>query len=476
MADMDPRFLLKRPLESWPKDVKNQLIDAVEYTKVWPRGSTGNAVVEGSSVVYFDIPQNLCMLSSPDTQFDITFSIEKQKAGKENWIPLEATDMDHFVLTENFVAHAFSSIEWQVNHMPTKVSGFIQHGQALYESFVASHLHEDAKLMIVSSEKDPAFQTFLRDTEWKVKSGTTTNKWTAYATPLFNDNDRTFTVSYRPMSFPFQLAPPTSQETYVIPSIGAQYTVALTIDLPLNNVYTIHPANYADAKFKLNISNIELNLAYCRLSALGEKAFTGSPKAPLAEYPGAFVKQIPMFLAEREKQAIFNFPEIPLPTYILLQAFTPDVLTSGKKPDTVFRTRALAHNVSEATLKFNDQNFYVSPIYPGKVGDDDMKRVARRHFYEKPFFQMRCHQDIAKGDIVNYGHPHLLFDLTNGGNQRIQTINSIPDPTKGKLSIHLKGNATSGLKELYLLSFIYNDCGVLINRQDKTFVSSYYAL
>lgn len=472
MAGFDARLMLRTPLESWP-DAKKQLIDATEYTKLWPRGSTGNAIVAGSSVLYFDIPQNMVVLSSARNRFDITCVLEKKTAADEDWKKCDATDTKHVVLAENFIAHAFTSIDWQVNHMPTKTSGYVPHGQALHETFVLGHTREDAKLMCVTSDLDPAFQTYNKNSDWKVKVDNEENKWTAYAAKIFEK--KYFNVNYRPNCFPFQFSAPTKGETFIVPGMGQQLTIAMTLDLPYNNVLSIHPEGYTTTQYRFSLTNIELNIGYVRFSALGERALLSNSKV-LAEYPGNFVRQLPMFLTAGEKHAIFNFPEVPLPTHILLQSFSPDILTSGKPPGAAYRTRALAHNVIEVTMKFNDQVFYVSPINPGKVDDQDMKTLARRQLYEQPFFQMPCDHAIGRSEISDYSHPHLLFDLSNGGRERIQTLNAAPDEKKGKLSLHLKGDATLGLKELYMVSLIYNDCGVIIDRAQKNFVSSYFAL
>ncbi len=98
----DPRIMLMEPLKDWPEG-KNQLIDVEEYTKLWPRGSTGNKLIEGSSVVYFDYPPNLVILSSPRNRLDITVVIEKQTGGTGGWTQLADSDAEFFVLADNFI-------------------------------------------------------------------------------------------------------------------------------------------------------------------------------------------------------------------------------------------------------------------------------------------------------------------------------------------------------------------------------------
>jgi hypothetical protein len=495
----DPRIMLTQPLENWP-EAKNQVIDMEEYTKLWPRGSTGNNLVEGSSVIYFDYPANMVILSSPHNRFDITVKIEK-KTGSGGWVRLQETDAKHLVLAENFISHAFSKIEFQVNHMPTTTDGFIKNGQGLYETFLLSHTKDDAKLFCITSDKDPAYHTYLKKTDWAPQSGTATNKWTEYFSSI--SGERTFNVNYRPYCFPFQLAPPTEDKTYIVPSMGQQLTTALYLDTTYQNVFTVHnePAPAAAAsgataeqkaaaqtaidawkaalvEFRFSITNIELNVVYARMSALGERALLDKPRAALAQYPGMYVKQYPMFNSKGDKQAIFNVPDIALPSHVLVQSYDPDVLAAGKAPSSSFRTRALDLRLSEVLFKLDDQVFYISPINPTKIGakDLDMTTLRRRSFFQKPFFRMPCHPDIAKGEIKDYSHPHLLYSLSNGANGPAQTINAGPDPRKGKFSIHFKSNDELGLQPFYLLTFVYDECGVIIDRQNKSFVSSYFAL
>jgi hypothetical protein len=499
----DPRIMLTQPLEDWPEG-KSQVIDVEEYTKLFPRGSTGKKIVEGSSVVYFDFPTNMVILSSPRNRFDITCVLEKRIGGpSESWSKLTAADAEYCVLVENFIAHAFSKIEFQINHMPATTDGYVKNGQGLYESFVLSHLREDAKLQCVSSEQDPAFQTYLKASEWKSAPSGTTNKWSEYLGKI--KDKRFLKVNYRPFCFPFQLAAPTEQKTFVVPAMGQQLTMALYLDTTYQNVFTIHgtppaPPPGADASppsgvggadvtpapaavtttYRFHITSMELNVAYARMSALGERALMEKPRASLAQYPGMYVKQYPIFNTTGDQQAIINLPDVALPSHVLIQAFSPDVMTTGKPATAEVRTRAIAHQLGEVVMKFDDQVFYVSPINPGKVGDgdEDMKLLMRRNFFEKPFFQMPCHPDIGKGNISkdDYSHPHVIFDMSNGARQRMQTLNAGPDPRKGKFTLVMKAEGDSGLCKFYMITLIYAECGVIIDRQSRNYVSSYFAL
>jgi hypothetical protein len=484
----DPRIMLMEPLEDWPEG-KNQLIDVEEYTKLWPRGSTGNKLIEGSSVVYFDYPPNMVILSSPRNRLDITVVIEKQTGGTGGWTKLADSDAEFFVLADNFISHAFSKIEFQINHLPAKTDGFIPNGQGLYETFIMTHLREDAKLLSVSGEEDPAFQTYLRNTDWAPKSAAnTTNKWTDYFTRIADK--KYFTVNYRPMCFPFVTAPATEQRTYIVPALGQQLTLALFLDTTYQNVFTVHPdpptgtpAEGAAARnnYRFTISNMELNVSYARMSQLGERALLEKPRASLAQYPGMYIKQYPMFNTTGDQQAIFSVPDVALPSYLLIQAFPAEVLAAGKAQTATFRTRSIPPQLDELVFKMDDQTFYVSPINPGKLGkkDKDMRLLMRRMFYEKPFFRMPCHPDIGKGEIgTGYNYPHLLFDFSNGANGRMQTLSAGVDPKKGKFTIHMKGDPepNKGLREFYLITFIYGECGVIIDRANKNYISSYFAL
>jgi hypothetical protein len=471
----DPRFLLVTPFEQWPPEVKNQLVDAVEYTKLTPRGSTGNQVVEGVSEVNFDFPRNAMMLSCPETRFDVMLEYEKQAKGKDNWGPLADADAAHFVLAENFVAHAFTSINFHVNHMPAKTDGFMPYGLPLVENFIGAHLREDAKLLCVTSDRDPFYQTSLKTTDWCLK-GTTSNKWSEYSAGMFNDNKRSIVVNYRPMVFPFQMSPATKQESYVVPTMpDQQLTINCALDLGCSNCFTVHPATYDAFRYRVKVNQIELNVAYLRLSAAGERLFTGAPKPPLAQFPGTFIRQYPVFITKGDHQTILNYPGIIKPTQILVQSFSPALMTSGKLPGADYVTRALDHNIAGYTLKWDEMPFYVSTINPGVLSDADMTLNARRALYTKPFFKMPVHYDIGKGPIETaYSQPHLLMDLTNGAGQPIQTTNSAPDAKKGKLSIHLTGKSSGGLNSFYVVSMIYDGCGVIMDRQKRTFTSAYY--
>jgi hypothetical protein len=257
--------------------------------------------------------------------------------------------------------------------------------------------------------------------------------------------------------------------------MGQQLTVALHLDTNYRNVFTVYPAGYNTTKYRFNITNIELFVAFARMSQLGERALMERPKAPLAQYPGMYVKQYKMFTSTGDIRKVFSVPDTVLPSHILVQAFNANLLNSNNTTTETNMTRAISHQLKEVLIKFNDEAFHVSQTHPGKL-NKEMRLSMRRKLFEKPFFQMPCHPDIGKGDIENYSHPHALFDLSNGAGQRMKTLNPDPDKRKGVISIYMEGDHELGLREFYLITFIYNSCGVIIDRANKTFFNSYFAL
>ena len=470
MANMDSRFLLNTPFSAWPAEVKAQLVDAVEHTPLWPRGSTGEAVPSGSSVVYFDFPPHLLFFSGPETYFDITFTFSKPPLGNSlERRPLDESDKKVLVLVENFVAHAFTRFQFLVNNIPVRTDGFADRGLAMIEDFIGCHLREDAKVMMSTSDMEPFYNTYLHNTEWKLAS----TRWENYAAKLWNGESRGVTVSYRPMCFPFMTAF-SPKDTYVIPSMNQQLSVACYIDPGLNNIYTLHPDTTAG--YTVALSSMSLNLSYARLSPAGERAITGSPSKGLAEYPGTFIYQQPVFVTKGDRQVIVNFPNAHMPTGILVQAYSADMLATGKKVTSSPRHRPIDPNLQEYSVKFNDTDVYTNNVNPGKLTNSDMKLLARRRLYLNPFFDLPVHQDVGKNEIpaTTYNMPHVYIDCTNGAGQPIQTVNPSPDPKKGKLAVTLTGKSNGGLAEFYMVNLIYKGCGVLIDRARRSFINSYF--
>lgn len=475
MAPIDFRFLLNTPLGDWPADVKAQLVDAVEYVPIWPRGSNGESVPVGSSNVIFDYPKHLLFLSGPETRFDVTFTITKDPpTGVTDRKALEDADGELLVLVENFVAHAFTRFQFLVNNQPVRTDGFIDHGLPLWEDFVGCHLREDAKVMMCTSGLDPFYNTFLLNDQW-TKGG---EKWKAYVKQIWNEKaDRGLVVSYRPLIFPLTTGY-SHKDTYVVPSMGQQLSVACSFEPDLHNIYTMHGTSAASKGYQISLSSMSLNLAYVRLSPAGEKAISGSPSKGLAQYPGKFIFQHPAHLTSGDRLAIINFPSIVMPHWILIMAYSTDMLDAAKKATDKQRVRPIDHHITEYSLKFNDMDMYVNTLNPGKLANEDMVTNTRRNFYTNPPFGLPVHHDIGLGTVAEakYSMPHIFIDCTNRAGQPLQTVNPTPDPRKGKLSILLTGKPNGGLRSFYVVTLGFNDCGVIVDKAHKTFTNAFHAV
>ena len=81
------------------------------------------------------------------------------------------------------------------------------------------------------------------------------------------------------------------------------------------------------------------------------------------------------------------------------------------------------------------------------------------------------------GEIgTGYAHSHLLFSLLANPltGEKMQTIGTVTDPQRGKLTIHVKCSDALGFHPMYLVTFYYRGAGVYLNRGDKTFTSSVF--
>jgi hypothetical protein len=472
----DPRFMLLSP-EAFGPDPKKQLIACVEPLRLLPRGSTGIEIPKGASTVYFDVPETATILTSVHNRIEISGEIEKcsnTAANPQTWEPADADDAKKILLSPNFIAHAFSQFKVQCGHRDTKTHGFIEHGQALYEDFVLSHTKEDVKAANFTwDSKDPANFTPLKKAGWTyLPAAGTANDYSKAFNLIYAAN--AFKVSYRPLTFPFWLGGKTTPEygppSFVIPPLQTQITLAFELDSPYSNVFATSAV--APVGYRLKLTEMELHLQKARLTALGERALKERQRNNLLLYPGTTVCQYPAYMSGTG--GVINLEGVECPSHVLIQSFDSGVLSSGT-PTTKVYAQAQDPSIGEIALKFENREFYISRVNQLDVEDKDTAALRRREFYHYPFFDMPVDPKIAKGDIADYRHPHVLLSLLSNPltREKMQTINpNPPDPKRGKLTIELKGKRGGNLQPLYIITLIYQDQGVILDRTNKIFVSS----
>lgn len=472
----DPRFLLLSP-DAFGPDPRKQLIACVEPLRLLPRGSTGIEIPKGVNTVHFDIPENVTLLTSVHNRVEVSGELEKCddiRASPQVWEPVVAGDAKQLLLNPNFIAHAFSQINLQCGHRDTKSHGYCQHGLGLYSDFVLSHTKDTVKVAnFTTSPNDPANFTPLTKTGWTYQPAAGgENEYTKAFAALITDN--AFTVSYRPLMFPFWLGGKTTPEyggpSYVIPPMNTQVSLAFEIDAPFSNAITHSLAS--PKAFRLKLTSMALHLVSARLTQLGEKAVKEKQGKSLAQYPGTTVIQHPQYVSGTG--GVINLEGIECPTHVLIQAFDSGVLTSGPPTATVY-VQPLETKLGEVVLKFDSREFYIARTNQCDVEDKNMAAWRRKEFAHFPFFDMEVDPKVAAGPIANYRHEHLLLSLLSNPQtlEKMQTINpSPPDAKRGKLTIELKAKRGSTLQPLYLVTLIYQGHGLVIDRANKTFISS----
>jgi len=465
----DQRWMFNRPVPAI-KIPKSQLARLTAIERIKPRASTGTSLPEGTNEIFFDIPPQCVLLASPHNRLDIIWALQKAlPAAPNTWVKCDPEDCKDVLLAQNFLSYAFTDIDWYKDYKPMRMNYFASRGMAPIHTFILSHTAPRQRLQCCTTSLDPANCVHLKKDSWTYKPAAGTNKWSEFGAATLTKN--TFTSSYRPPVFPFQTGPPCESDVLIIPPLeGAKLSLGLTLDLPYHNVIA---SKAGTTKYRFVINTIELVMDTLKVTPYGDSALRYKSGMPLIQFPGDSYMQFPSFISANTRAAVFQFENVMLPKYLLIQSFSSDLFT-GKASDEKERTVPQALNISEIILRYDEDEFFTSST--ANMFDLDNKDATvfrRRDFFLDPFFKMKVCDEVGQGVIENYSQEHLLFKLTDGSSSMkpMLTLGANQDPVRGKFYIELKSKENSGLQQFYLFTFIYPGQGVILNRMTNMFYS-----